>query len=214
MHADHFVDTVTQLVRNYHYQTKKHGCIVSAYDTELFGHWWFEGVAWIKEVLRRLAISPDVELTRAGDYLEAHPPDEVVAIPESSWGKGGDHSTWLNPETDWMWSLVHAAERAMESLVANRPSADGELLTTLNQCARELVLLESSDWPFLISTGQAIEYARGRFQQHLARFNNLASIAQRGALNDNDRRFIENVMSLDNPFPNIDYRNFGARESA
>ena len=108
----------------------------------------------------------------------------------------------------------------MESLAAKYPSADGELLTTLNQCARELVLLESSDWPFLISTGQAKEYAAGRFQQHLARFNNLAAMslrlgsgqAPRGALTDNDRRFLENVMALDNPFPNIDYRNFAARE--
>lgn len=213
LHADHFVDIVTQLSRNYHYQTQKQGCIVSAYDTELFGHWWFEGVAWIKEVLRRLAKSEDVALTSAGEYISSNPPDEVIAIPESSWGKGGDHSTWLTPETEWMWPLIHSSERAMESLAAKYPSADGELLTTLNQCARELVLLESSDWPFLISTGQAKEYASGRFQQHLARFNNLVAMAQCGALSDNDRRFLENVMELDNPFPKIDYRNFAARES-
>lgn len=211
-HADHFVDTVTRLTRDYHSQTGKQGCIVSAYDTELFGHWWFEGVAWVKEVLRRLSASDAVELTSARAYIESHPPDEVIALPESSWGKGGDHSTWLNSETDWMWDLIRASERAMEQLGSRFPNAAGELQTALNQCARELVLLESSDWPFLISTGQAKEYASGRFQQHLARFNNLAAIAQRGALTDNDRRFLENVMELDNPFPNIDYHNFAARE--
>lgn len=212
-HADHFVDTVTRLTREYHAETNKPGCVVSAYDTELFGHWWFEGISWIKEVLRRLARSEQVELTSALDYIAANPPEEVIALPESSWGKGSDHSTWLNPETEWMWSLIHGSERAMESLAAKYPSAEGELLTTLNQCARELVLLESSDWPFLISTGQAKEYASGRFQQHLARFNNLAAISQRGLLTDNDRRFLGNVMGLDNPFPTIDYRNFAARES-
>lgn len=222
LHADHFVDIVAQQVRAYYLQTKKHGIVVSAYDTELFGHWWFEGIAWLKEVLRRLAKSAEVELTTAGAYLEAHPPEQVLALPESSWGKGGDHSTWMNPDTEWMWHLIHAAERTMETLVAQHPNANGDLLIVLNQCARELVLLESSDWPFLISTGQAKEYASGRFQQHLARFNHLAAIALQlhsepatrgGALADEDRRFLENVMDLDNPFPNIDYRVFAARES-
>ncbi len=213
-HADHFVDTVTQLARAHHYQTQKHGCIVSAYDTELFGHWWFEGIEWLKQVLKRLAQSHEVELTTARDYIAAHPPDEVLALPESSWGKGGDHSTWLNPETEWMWSLIHNAERAMEQLVARFPNADGELLTVLNQCARELVLLESSDWPFLISTRQAKEYASGRFQQHLARFNHLAAMIAHIPLPETDRRFLENVMDLDNPFATIDYRAFREREGA
>lgn len=213
LHADHFVETVKRLNRDYYAETGQPGCVISAYDTELFGHWWFEGIEWIKQVLRRLAADDAVELNTALGYILTNPPDEVVSIPESSWGKGGDHSTWLNPETAWMWDLIHSSERSMESLAAQHLSADGELLATLNQCARELVLLESSDWPFLISTGQAKEYASGRFQQHLERFNNLAAIAQRGTLGDNDRRFLENVMALDNPFPNIDYHNFAVRES-
>ncbi len=217
IHADNFVDAVTQLTREHSDQTQQHGIIVSAYDTELFGHWWFEGVEWLKQVLKRLAQNPDVELTTARDYLAAHPPTEVLAIPESSWGKGGDHSTWLNPETEWLWQLIQPAERAMETLAAKYPDARGDLLTVLNQCAREFLLLTSSDWPFLISTGQATEYASSRFQQHLARFNHLVAMAARVAasgLQDSDRRFLENVQQLDNPFPEIDYRVFAAREGA
>jgi 1,4-alpha-glucan branching enzyme len=213
MHADHFVDQVAQQVRAYYYQHKQPGIVVSAYDTELFGHWWFEGVAWLKEVLRRLASNPDIELTTARAYLDTHPPDQVLTLSESSWGAGGTHWTWLNAETEWMWRLIHDAERAMETLVSRYPNAEGDLLTVLNQTARELVLLESSDWSFLVSTGQAKEYASMRFQQHVARFHHLAVIAHRdGFLADVDRRFLENVMDLDNPFANIDYRVFAARE--
>lgn len=213
MHADHFVDLIAQQVRAYYYQRKQPGIVVSAYDTELFGHWWFEGVAWLKEVLRRLASNPDIELTTARAYLDAHPPDQVLTLSESSWGAGGTHWTWLNAETEWMWRLIHDAERAMETLVSRYPNAEGDLLTVLNQTARELVLLESSDWSFLVSTGQAKEYASMRFQQHVARFHHLAVIAHRdGFLADVDRRFLENVMDLDNPFANIDYRVFAARE--
>jgi 1,4-alpha-glucan branching enzyme len=74
------------------------------------------------------------------------------------------------------------------------------------------LLLESSDWPFLITTGQAKEYAVNRFQGHLARFNHLATIARRGYLTDEDRRYLEEVQRADNPFPLIDYRAFRQRE--
>ena len=213
LHADHFVRVVADHLREWKGTGDEMGAIVSAYDTELFGHWWFEGVDWLKEVLRQLSITPDVELTTARDYLEAHPPTEVVAIPESSWGAGGNHWTWLNPETEWVWPLLHAAERRMEKLAARWPDADGERAELLAQVARELVLLQSSDWPFLISTGQAKEYASGRFQQHLARFNHLAAAAERGGpLSEADRRFLQTCAELDNPFSQIHYRDFVDRE--
>lgn len=211
-HADHFVHLVVERLLGYHAQSGQTGIILSAYDTELFGHWWFEGAAWLKEVLRQLSINPDVALTTAGDYLEAYPPQEVISLPESSWGEGGGHWTWLNPQTEWMWPLIHHAERRMEQLVERYPQAEGEMLEVLNQAARELLLLEASDWPFLVSTGQAREYASGRFQQHLARFNHLAAIADAGMVREEDRRFLSTIAELDNPFPHIDYRVFRERE--
>ncbi|MCS7221874.1 MAG: DUF1957 domain-containing protein [Anaerolineae bacterium] len=212
LHADHFVNLVRDRLAEYHQRTGEYGVIVSAYDTELFGHWWFEGIAWLKEVLRRLGRHPEVELTTARAYLEAHPPEEVLDIPESSWGNGGGHWTWLNPDTEWMWPLIHAAERTMEELVDRYPDAQGEMAELLNQAARELLLLESSDWPFLVTTRQAREYAVNRFQEHLARFNHLAAVARRGHLTDEDRRYLEEVRKADNPFPFIDYRAFRERE--
>jgi len=211
-HADHFVGLVSDLVARYHASHGEPGVVVSAYDTELYGHWWFEGVLWLREVLRRLAQHPDVGLTTANDYLAMCPPDEVLTLPESSWGAGGTHWTWRNPDTEWMWPLIHAAELRMEQLVARYPNAEGRLRDVLNQAARELLLLTSSDWPFLISTGQAREYASGRFQQHLARFNHLAMLADGGRLTGEAERFLAIVAELDNPFPAIDYRVFAKRE--
>jgi 1,4-alpha-glucan branching enzyme len=211
-HADHFVGLVTEIALQYDTQERQPGLVVSAYDTELFGHWWFEGVEWLKQVLRRLAGSEQIELTTANQFLEEFPPREVLTLPESSWGAGGGHWTWLNPDTEWLWTLIHGAERRMEHLVAEHPSASGWQLTALNQIARELLLLQSSDWPFLISTGQAREYATARFQHHLARFNRLAAIVESGRLGSEEERLVETTASLDNPFPSIDYRVFGERE--
>ena len=70
----------------------------------------------------------------------------------------------------------------MEALVSARPAAEGELADLLNQAARELLLLQSSDWPFLVTTGQAKEYASERFTEHLERFNQLAAFVESGAI--------------------------------
>jgi 1,4-alpha-glucan branching enzyme len=212
-HADHYVHLVEQELAEYNRATGEFGVVSAAYDTELFGHWWFEGVDWLKHVLRGLAHSEVVELSNASRIVETHPPDEVLSLPTSSWGANGDFSVWLNPETEWMWPLIHAAERRMEELVAAEPDAAGERAELLNQVARELLLLQSSDWPFLVTTGQAKEYAVERFSGHLAQFDRLASLAElRRPLTADERADLAEVRALDNPFPAIDYRDWAERQ--
>lgn len=213
-HVDDYVHLVEELLTTFHRENEgEFGVISSAYDTELFGHWWFEGVDWLKGVLRGLARSEVLELSTASRMIEQHPPDRVMALPESSWGAGGNHFTWMNVDTQWMWPPLHGAERRMEALVQRFPNATGERLTILNQAARELLLLESSDWPFLVTTGQAKEYASQRFTKHLERFDRLADFAEAdGPLDDAARQFLEKIVERDNPFPDIDYRVFAERQ--
>lgn len=211
-HAGHYCWLVSDLLNDFHSQNNSFGIIAAAYDTELFGHWWFEGIEWIKEVLRRLAASETVELTTASEFIEKHPPEDVLALKEGSWGQAGNHFTWLNADTEWMWPIVHAAELRMEELVAQHPNASASLAEILDQAARELLLLESSDWPFLITTGQAREYASNRFQEHVSRFNRLADIASSGEVDEAASNLCQEFYELDNIFPDIDYRVFAARE--
>jgi 1,4-alpha-glucan branching enzyme len=210
-HAHHFVQLVERELHRHQQETGKPGLVASNYDTELFGHWWFEGVSWLKAVLRELAAHPWVELTTASSYLERHPPQEAISLPESSWGTGGGHWTWDNANTAWMWAPIHLAERRIEELVARHPTAGGDLALALNQTARELLLLQSSDWPFLVTTGQARAYAIERFQSHVDRFTELA-----------DRLEAEDVSGAsvlarrrweqDKVFRGIDYRWFAERQ--
>ena len=200
-HAEHFASLVVDLLKDYQTSTSEPGIVVAAYDTELFGHWWFEGIDWLAEVLRLLAAGGEVELTTAGDYVTTHPPQDRLALPEGSWGQAGTHFTWRNADTEWMWPLTHEAERRMERLVADG-SGNVEVL---NQAARELVLLESSDWPFLVTTGQAADYAVSRFLSHVERFNELADALETGR--DASDRAAE-LFELDKVFPDIDHRDF------
>jgi len=171
--------------------------VAAPYDTELFGHWWFEGIRWLRSVLEKLPLA-GVEPVSLGAYLDEHPPSEMISLPESSWGAGGDHRIWLNGGTSWMWRKIWDAERWMEHAAASyrdRP----DLRELLSQAARELLLLESSDWEFLVTTYQARDYAIDRFNGHLGRFN-----ALRGAIEGRGTVDLEGIRRVDELFSELD----------
>jgi 1,4-alpha-glucan branching enzyme len=205
-HAHHFASLVEGEIASYAGSSGKYGIVSAAYDTELFGHWWFEGVAWLKDVLRTLAHSDVVDMTGAAQFVREHPPEDVVALPEGSWGQQGNHFTWYNADTSWMWPIISGAQLRMEEVVAQRTDAPSEALA---QLARELFLLESSDWPFLVTTGQARQYAELRFAEHVERFNGLADQILQGHV---DIGAVRALYERDKLFPDADARDFEARE--
>lgn len=141
----------------------------------------------------------------AGEYLHAHPPTEAIQIPESSWGQGGHFYVWNNHLTEWMWPIIHACEKRINA-IADKYSEipeDKLLHRALNQMARENLLLQSSDWPFLITTWQAKDYATDRFREHVDRFEKICDMIESGNI---DEAALSEIESIDNCFPAIDYR--------
>src|SRR5262249_56282491 len=131
------------------------------FDTELFGHWWFEGPSFLGAVLDLAAGAEPLEATLPTPYLAQEPVGQAIALPEGSWGDGGGHQVWLNDATRWTWDRVHGAEARFERLVRTavaRPQ-DPLLDRLVGQAGRELLLLQSSDWQFLITTLSALDYA-------------------------------------------------------
>ena len=134
-----------------------------------------------------------------------HPPVEAIQIPESSWGQGGHYWVWQNQQVEWMWPIIHGCEHRICDIVSKyeKQPSDKLLLRALNQLARENLLLQSSDWPFLVTTWQARDYAKDRFKEHVARFETIADMIESGHIDDNKLKEIE---SIDNCFSEIDYR--------
>jgi len=172
-HAQHFIG----VLRDTLVAASKDGprLVCSPYDSELFGHWWFEGPMFLEHVTRGLAAAGITPAT-LGEALEIVPPTETVALPEGSWGEGGDHRVWLNPDTEWTWDRVYAAEA--EWVEALRTVDGDDARRVLAQATRELLLLQASDWQFLITTWSARDYAERRVAEHYADFKRLSEMAR------------------------------------
>jgi len=152
--------------------------VCSPYDSELFGHWWFEGPLWLEHVAREMTRA-GVPCMTLGEALQVVPPRATLALPEGSWGEGGDHRVWLNPDTEWTWDRVYSAEAEWVGHLTRLAGKDTpELRRVLAQATRELMLLQSSDWQFLITTGTASDYAERRIAEHYAEFKRLCEMAQ------------------------------------
>ena len=114
---------------------------------------------------------------------------------------------WDNDTTHWMWPIIHDAENKMKQLREKfLDEKDALKIRALNQAYRELLLLEGSDWPFLVTTKQAKDYAVERFTQHVENFNALATpLLEQGVA---DEPLLERLEEKNNAFPNLDYRWF------
>jgi 1,4-alpha-glucan branching enzyme len=132
------------------------GVCVFALDTELLGHWWYEGVSWLSAVLDETA-RQGLELVTLDDALERHEPNPAPHdLGATSWGEGGDLRTWSGPQVaDVAWRT-----RSAELRVLRASSHVGD------RALRELLALQSSDWAFLISRGGAGDYPLQRFAGH------------------------------------------------
>ena len=206
--SDHYTSLLYHLLEDYkNSHNGKEGLIMVSFDTELFGHWWFEGVEFIKQVIKKLNtyLKDDIQMMTAGEYLQAHPPVEAIQIPESSWGQGGHFYVWMNHLTEWMWPIIHSCEKRITDIASryeNIPE-DNLLKRALAQLSRENLLLQSSDWPFLITTWQAKDYATDRFREHVDRFEKIADMIDS---NNIDESALHEIEDIDNCFPDIDYR--------
>ncbi len=206
--SDHYVGLIQQSLTDRLKETGTLGLVMVSFDTELFGHWWFEGMVFIEQVIRKLKKYSAVSMKTASEYLSENPPKHAMELPQSSWGSGGHWQVWLNNSTEWMWPIIYDAEKSMRELVDKHLSAehrDGLRERALKQLGRELFLLESSDWPFLVTTAQARQYAVDRFKGHEERFNTIKGMLNSGKIDEGKLAEIE---SIDNCFPELSLDNF------
>ncbi|HBF35593.1 TPA: DUF1957 domain-containing protein [Candidatus Sumerlaeota bacterium] len=179
--------------------------IVSPYDAELFGHWWYEGPDFLTSLFKKIHYdSRVIDTITPSEYMERYPINQMATPSFSSWGHKGYSEVWLEGSNDWIYRhLRKATERMILLANKNRWESDPVRLRMLNQAAREILLAQSSDWAFIMKTGTMVEYAVKRTKDHLLSFRDLWRMLEDGTSNTD---YLSKLESHSNLFPNIDYR--------
>ncbi len=202
-HAADFMINRQRQVGNLAQMMQRPPLVVSPYDAELFGHWWYEGPWFLDYLFRKSWYDQDTyAMTHLADYLRHHPTQQVSRPSQSSWGYKGFHEYWLNETNAWIYPHLHKAAEWMIELAQMEP-ADELQWRALNQAARELLLAQSSDWAFIMRTGTMVPYAIRRTRSHVLRLEKLYDDLKGGSV---DSGWLEKVEEMDNIFPEINYR--------
>jgi len=205
-HVDHFLEARIRQTHQIADVLGQPPLLLMPYDAELFGHWWHEGMEFLDQWIRKACKHPnDFLLTTPSEYLAGHPTHQVAAPAASSWGEHGYYKVWLNETNDWILPHLDHAQQRLTELARRFKKPNMLARRALNQAARELMLAQASDWPFIMRTGTSPEYARHRVEQHLLRFSSLHDQLGRNAI---DESLLGQWEDQDNLFPNMDYRYF------
>lgn len=205
-HATHFWTNRRRQIEALAVGMDRPPLVVSPYDAELYGHWWYEGPIFLGDLFRQLWYDQDAVATiTPGEYLERHATNQVATPCASSWGQRGYNEYWLNESNAWTYRHLHVAAERMVELAHRYPSADGLTARALAQAGRELMLAQSSDWTFIMRTGTTVSYATRRLNDHILRFNRLYEDLTQGTVSE---AWLADLEARDNIFPDLDYRTY------
>ncbi len=202
--AGHFFDSRQKQITDLSSKMDSPPIVLCPYDAELFGHWWYEGPDWLYVLFKKIFYDKcDYKLITPSEYIDKYPNIQVSTPCRSSWGANGYNGVWLNELNDYIHRHLHTAGDRMVELAQTFPNEKNKLKKqALNQCARELLLAQSSDWLFIITNGTMVDYAKKRVKDHIGRFTKLYEQIKS---NNIDEKFLKDIYSKDKIFEDIDY---------
>ncbi|WP_248929962.1 1,4-alpha-glucan branching protein domain-containing protein [Paenibacillus hamazuiensis] len=212
-HAGNFMWGREKQAEHWQRHLDRRPIIVSPYDAELFGHWWYEGPIFIEMLCRKIFFDQDqIKMITPSEYLKEYPVADTGMLNESSWGRNSSAEVWLQGNNDWIYRHLHEAEKRMirlatdnEHLESTAHMSAAQLKRALNQAARELMLAQSSDWAFIMDSQTVVDYACRRTKDHLGCFRRLCDMIEARQI---DEPFLSELEEKDNLLPDIDYRHY------
>jgi 1,4-alpha-glucan branching enzyme len=200
-HAQHFLEARMAQIQKLEKIMDRPPLVLAPYDAELFGHWWHEGPEFLDYFVRKACFDQKTfSLITPGEYLRRQPTNQIARPSASSWGEHGYWDVWLNETNAWIYPHLNVAQERLTELVRHFAQPGDLQLRALHQAARELLLAQASDWPFILRTGTSPDYASKRIKDHLLRFTKLYEQLTQGNV---DEKWLGQIESRDNLFPEI-----------
>lgn len=205
-HAANFHYNIAKQIEHISGLIDRAPCITSPYDAELYGHWWFEGPDFLCEMFKEIDKHKVFAAVTPMEYLRLQNSNQVISPNPSSWGDKGYYDVWINSGNDWIYRHLHfMADVMCEQANFRQYDADFNTTRVLNQMAKELLLAQSSDWAFLMTTQTAVEYSVRRTKSHIAAFNKLYHMLENCEINF---ELLEELERRDSIFYGLDFRIF------
>lgn len=181
--------------------------IVSPYDAELFGHWWYEGPKFLEFLFKKIHFDQHkIQTIHPMQALGILPRVQSVDMNMSSWGESGYSDVWLNSSNEWIYRhTIECSHLMHESASTFKGTVNPLERRVLNQMARELLLLQSSDWAFIIKAGTTVKYAEKRVKIHTNLFLDLKGMLDSGNIQESRLKEIEDEHSI---FPDVKFEDF------
>lgn len=210
-------DKTYEHAKNFIYHVKRHSGSVEnllkdepvftlSFDTELFGHWWFEGVQWLENVIKLSANDSDVFLTSPSDIILKNHEVQVITPAESSWGQNGSSQVWLDSTTNaWLAPHLLKSLERMSEIAGRFPNQKSLKQRFLTQAAREVLLMMASDWLFIMHNSQGDSYSEKRITNHIKNFNLVYDDMCKNAVNT---EWLVKAEKRNNIFADLDYNIF------
>ena len=208
-HAAHFHFERKRQMENLGASMDRPPAVVSPFDAELFGHWWFEGPEFLYRIFCEIERHKSIKAVTPTEYLGLHPQNQVISPCPTSWGHKGYYDVWLNNENDWIYRHLHYMADTLGD-IADKHYNETDIIKerVLNQITKELLLAQSSDWAFLMTTNTAKEYSVKRIRDHVYCFNKLL----KDLLSDSiDMTFLESLEHKNSIFNELDFRVYAGR---
>ncbi len=205
-HAKHFIYEREKQFETIGTLIDRPPLIVSPYDAELFGHWWFEGPDFIYNIFKYMDGNPHIIPITPSEYLSQYNRNQVISLNPSSWGDKGFYEVWLNASNDWVYRhILVCSDKMIEVAKDYKDESDSIKNRLINQLARELLLVQSSDWTFLMTTKTALEYATKRVKEHIHNFNRLLSMLNNDSI---DTDYLSKLEFKNSLFSNFDLKKY------
>ena len=204
-HAENFLYSRARQARKAQPLMEHPPLMVAPYDAELFGHWWFEGPQWLEALFRKAQGTSELRFVTLAEHRREHP-ESFESVPElSSWGEGGYAGAWIEKSNDWVYRHAFKMIERMVELAERFPDESGLRERVLNQAAREVLLVQASDWPFLLKAGKSGSFARKQVEDAVTNFTRIYEML---CANTVGTEWLTRLEKRNNIFPAINYRVF------
>lgn len=204
MQAEHFMHSREKQILDVKQGMLNKPIILCPYDSELYGHWWYEGPHFIYSLFKKIYYDTTIfKCITPSEYIATYPTMQLSTPCRSSWGANGYSEVWLNNTNDYAHKhLLKLCDKMVECATLYKNVEDKLITRALNQMARELLLLQSSDWLFIITNGTMVEYAHKRIKDHTGRFNALYDMVKSNSIHEH---YLKNLELKDDIFPDISF---------